>query len=71
MKCQQCALWAAAVNGASAPGSVDSVCRAWQSQLAVLALVPLEETGSQHQRSHRLRDGLPEPLASMTSDTIT
>lgn len=44
---------------------------AWQNQLAVLALTTLEVMVSQRQSIHRLREGLPGPLASATLDTVT
>ncbi|KAJ8779079.1 hypothetical protein J1605_012930 [Eschrichtius robustus] len=49
---------------------VDSACKR-QGPAAVLVLMTLEVTVSRHQRFHRLRDGLPEPLISTTSDTVT
>ncbi|KAM9059342.1 piezo-type mechanosensitive ion channel component 2-like [Megaptera novaeangliae] len=42
-----------------------------EGRLAVLVLMTLEVTVSRQQRFHRLRDGLPEPLISTTSDTVT
>ncbi|XP_043336503.1 piezo-type mechanosensitive ion channel component 2-like [Cervus canadensis] len=42
-----------------------------KNQLAVLALTTLEVIVSQRQSIHRLREGLPGPLASATSDTVT
>ncbi|XP_065775240.1 piezo-type mechanosensitive ion channel component 2-like [Muntiacus reevesi] len=42
-----------------------------KNQLAVLALTTLEVMVSQRQSIHRLREGLPGPLASATLDTVT
>lgn len=56
------ALWMAP-RQAPAQAALIWVCLAWQSHFAVLALVTLEGTESQHQRSHQLQERLPEPPA--------